>query len=81
MEGRSARRRPADGVRGPDRLASSRRSGGAASIHIRQSIGGNTLHELALDRWGHDEADGLDGIVRDVIRRKVTGAGAYRTMA
>jgi hypothetical protein len=51
------------------------------SVRIRQSIGGNNLHDLVLDRWGYDEADGLDGIVRDVVRKKGARSGAYRTMA
>jgi hypothetical protein len=52
-----------------------------AGVRIRQSTGRTTLHDLALDRWAGDEADGLDGLARGLIRKGVARAGAVGSPA
>jgi hypothetical protein len=45
------------------------------------ALGRSALHDLTLDRWGHDEADGLERIVRGVTRKILLREGAHRTLA
>jgi hypothetical protein len=39
------------------------------------------LRDLALDRWAEEKADGLDGLVRELIRKEAARAGALGSPA
>jgi hypothetical protein len=51
------------------------------SIRYRPSARRNTLHDLALNQWGEEGTDWLDGIAREVARKKAAEVTARRPLA
>jgi hypothetical protein len=51
------------------------------SIRTRPSARRNTVHDLAIDHWRDAETDWLDGIAREVARRKAAKVTTRRPLA